>query len=96
MARRGRPTVEINLSADERATLERWARRHSSSQALALRSKIVLACASGRAHPRRDRGRAGLQSGDGGQVAEPLRRRVVSTDWSTPRVRGRPARSATT
>src|SRR6516164_7097852 len=47
MARRGRPTVEINLSADERATLERWARRHSSSQALALRSKIVLACGDG-------------------------------------------------
>ena len=47
MAQRGRPTVEIDLSADERATLERWARRHSSSQALALRSKIVLACAAG-------------------------------------------------
>ena len=37
MARRGRPTVEIILSADERETLQRWARRHSSSQALALR-----------------------------------------------------------
>jgi transposase len=49
MARRGRPTVEINLSTEERATLERWARRHSSSQALALRSKIVLACAAGAA-----------------------------------------------
>ena len=49
MARRGRPTVEINLSAHERATLERWARRHSSSQALALRSKIVLACAGAKA-----------------------------------------------
>ena len=47
MARRGRPTVEITLSAEERATLERWARRHSSAQALALRSKIVLACAAG-------------------------------------------------
>ncbi|MDZ7676004.1 MAG: IS630 family transposase [Acidimicrobiales bacterium] len=45
MARRGRPTVEINLSADERKTLERWARRHSSSQALATRCRIVLACA---------------------------------------------------
>jgi transposase/transposase-like protein len=45
MAKRGRPTVEINLSADERETLQRWARRHSSSQALALRSRIVLACA---------------------------------------------------
>jgi transposase len=47
MARRGRPTVEITLSAEERSTLERWARRHSSSQMLALRSKIVLACATG-------------------------------------------------
>jgi transposase len=47
MAKRGRPTAEITLSAEERATLERWARRHSSSQALALRSKIVLACAKG-------------------------------------------------
>jgi transposase len=45
MARRGRPTVEINLSANERKTLERWARRHSSSQALAMRCRIILACA---------------------------------------------------
>lgn len=45
MSRRGRPTAEINLSADERNTLERWARRHSSSQALAMRCRIILACA---------------------------------------------------
>jgi transposase len=50
MARQGRPTVEINLSAEERATLERWARRHSSTQALALRCRIVLACAEGLTH----------------------------------------------
>lgn len=48
MARRGRPTVEVNLSGDERATLQRWARRHSSAQALATRCRIVLACAEGR------------------------------------------------
>ncbi len=48
MARLGRPTAEITLSTDERETLTRWARRHSSSQALALRSRIVLACAQGR------------------------------------------------
>ena len=48
MARAGRPTVEITLSANERSTLERWVRRHSSAQALALRSRIVLACAEGR------------------------------------------------
>ena len=50
MARRGRPTVEITLSAEERRTLQRWAQRHSSSQALALRCKIVLACAQGDPH----------------------------------------------
>ncbi len=48
MVRRGRPTVEIKLSGDERKTLQRWAQRHSSAQALALRCKIVLACAAGR------------------------------------------------
>ena len=47
MARRGRPTVPITLSADERDALQRWARRHSSSHALALRCRIVLACAEG-------------------------------------------------
>ena len=47
MVRRGRPTVEIKLSADERKALARWAQRHSSAQALALRCKIVLACAEG-------------------------------------------------
>lgn len=44
----GRPTVQIVLSAEERETLQRWMRRHSSSQALALRSRIVLACADGK------------------------------------------------
>jgi transposase len=46
--RAGRPTVGIELSEQERETLLRWTRRHSSSQALALRSRIVLACAEGR------------------------------------------------
>jgi transposase len=46
----GRPTVQIELSAEERETLLRWARRHSSSQALALRCRIVLACAQGRSN----------------------------------------------
>lgn len=47
MGRAGRPTVAIELSDDERDTLRRWTRRHKSSQALALRSRIVLACAEG-------------------------------------------------
>lgn len=47
MAGRGRPTVSIVLSAEEHDTLSRWARRLSSSPALALRCRIVLACADG-------------------------------------------------
>jgi DNA-binding CsgD family transcriptional regulator len=47
MARRGTPLSELTLSVDERETLERWARRHTSAQALALRCRIVLACAEG-------------------------------------------------
>ena len=35
------------LADDERDTLSRWARRRTSAQALALRCRIVLACADG-------------------------------------------------
>src|SRR5919197_2024629 len=45
--RRGRPTVRIVLTDQESQTLVRWARRHCSSQALALRCRMVLACAEG-------------------------------------------------
>jgi transposase len=44
MARR----AEIVLTDEEREVLERWARRPKSSQALALRCRIVLAAAEGR------------------------------------------------
>jgi transposase len=47
MAERGRPKAPLVLTADERQTLERWARRRTSAQALALRARIVLACAEG-------------------------------------------------
>ncbi|MDR7469992.1 MAG: helix-turn-helix domain-containing protein, partial [Armatimonadota bacterium] len=46
--RRGRPLPPLTLTADERETLERWARRPKSAQALALRARIVLACAAGK------------------------------------------------
>ncbi len=44
---RGPAKAELVLSEDERATLERWARRPKSAQRLALRCRIVLACAEG-------------------------------------------------
>jgi len=48
MADRGRPKAELALTEDERATLERWARRPTSSQALAQRCRMVLGCAAGK------------------------------------------------
>src|SRR5664279_620682 len=47
MAGKGRPKAELLLTDDERETLERWARRPTSAQALAQRCRIVLACAEG-------------------------------------------------
>src|SRR5829696_1798312 len=47
MARTGRPKAPLILTDDERETLTRWSRRAKSSQALALRCRIVLACATG-------------------------------------------------
>lgn len=43
----GRPKAELVLTHEERETLARWARRPKTSQALALRSRIVLACDRG-------------------------------------------------
>ena len=47
MARTGRPKALLELTEAEREQLVRWSRRRKSSQALALRSRIVLGCASG-------------------------------------------------
>lgn len=43
----GRPIPELSLTAAERETLQNWARRPKSAQALALRARIVLRCAEG-------------------------------------------------
>ena len=47
MTRRGPALPELTLTDVEREQLERWVRRRKSAQDLALRSRIVLACASG-------------------------------------------------
>jgi transposase len=44
--RPGRPKADLMLSAAERDQLQRWSRRAKSAQALALRARIVLACAA--------------------------------------------------
>ena len=43
----GRPKAELALTEAERAQLVRWARRAKTAQFLAMRAKIVLACAGG-------------------------------------------------
>jgi transposase len=43
----GRPKAELVLAEAERAQLIRWARRARTAQYLAMRAKIVLACAEG-------------------------------------------------
>jgi transposase len=43
----GRPLAELTLSASENTTLIEWKRRAKTSQALALRARIILACAQG-------------------------------------------------
>jgi transposase len=45
--RSGRPKAELVLTEDEREQLTRWSRRAKTAQALAVRAKIVLACAQG-------------------------------------------------
>ena len=39
---------ELKLTAQETNQLLEWTRRHKTSQALALRARIILACAQGR------------------------------------------------
>ena len=47
MARLGRPLVPLVLTAEESETLQRWARRPTTAQALAQRARMVLAAAEG-------------------------------------------------
>jgi transposase len=44
---RGRPKADLVLSHEDRLTLERLANRPKSAQAMALRARIVLSCATG-------------------------------------------------
>ncbi|WP_443074638.1 IS630 family transposase [Streptomyces sp. NBC_01431] len=49
--RRGPKLEPLLLAEDERAVLERWTRRAKSAQSLALRARIVLACAGPQVPP---------------------------------------------
>jgi transposase len=47
MKKGGRPKLPLILTDDERQKLQTWARRPKSTQRLATRARIVLACAEG-------------------------------------------------
>ena len=46
----GRPIPPLVLDDAERETLEQWTRRPKTARALALRARIILACAGGRSN----------------------------------------------
>src|SRR3984893_3349490 len=48
--RMGRPILELVLKTEELETLQRWAGRPKSAQALAQRARLVLACAQGKSN----------------------------------------------
>ena len=48
MAKAGRPKKALELTAAERADLERYERGRTTAQALALRARIILLCATGK------------------------------------------------
>src|SRR5262245_8284486 len=50
--RTGRPIPPLTMTDDERETLERWARRPTTAQALADRARLILGCASGKNNTR--------------------------------------------
>ena len=46
----GRPMPPLILDDTERETLERWVRHPKTTQGLALRARMILACAEGRSN----------------------------------------------
>ena len=47
---RGRPVPKLSLTMEERETLQRWARRPKTAQALSLRARILLALRGGKSN----------------------------------------------
>ncbi len=84
MTHPGTPAAVVVLSDDERATLERWARRPKSAQALALRCRIVLACAEGGSNTAIGE-RLGVTRGTVGKWRNRFLERRLDGLWDEPR-----------
>src|SRR4029453_6749142 len=94
--RTGRPTPPVVLTTEERETLEQWARRPTTAQALAQRARIVLACAADKTKGKIALGAGATRPAAGrwGRGAH-VSRGSGSMDCSMNRVRARRERSAT-
>jgi transposase len=73
MKRKGKPVPPVILTEEERATLDRWARRPQTAQALAQRARMILASAKGMTI-----GAVAAEVGVTRQTAGRWRRRFVS------------------
>ena len=89
--------VPLLLSDAERGALEALVRKRTASQSLALRARIVLACAEERGRRAADGGRRPDRgvAGVGPQVAGPVHGEPDGRAWRTRRGPGRRGRSPT-
>ena len=69
---RGRPLPPLEISKEERETLERWVARRKTAQALAQRARLVVSCAEGRSNKT-----VGAQVGLSSQTVGKWRRRFL-------------------
>ena len=87
----GRPKQVLPLTDEQREALERWSRRPTTAQALALRARIILACAQGGSNTSLAE-ELGLEQVDHRQVAPTVHQARESTASSTSRGPGAPRR----
>ena len=88
MKRKGIPVPPVVLTEEEQETLERWARRPKTAQALAQRARMILASAEGMTD-----GAVAAEVGVTRQTAGRWRRRFVAKrldDCSTSHAPARP------
>lgn len=71
--RMGHPKAELTVTPTERETLEQWARRPKTAQALARRARLVLACADGKTNQA-----VAAEFGTTGQTVGRWRRRFIA------------------
>ena len=83
--------ASLTLSVDERSELQSLTMRRKTAQALALRARIVLACAEG-GQNKEVAAKLGSGPRDGGQMAAAVCP-IAWRDFATNRAPGRRARS---